>query len=316
MKNIFKSIYDAANSAFYASQLVFWKQKILERNQPPRKILKYLPISRSAAPGSEFIAQKMYSPVGMAAIVASSGTDIPKVDVLMDSTAVPVHQLADYFSVSLQELNRAAATGQNISAVKAFHAVDAIEAKKNSIAAVGDEKAGLYGLVTHPNVNKIGAGTSPWQMNTSVSLILADIASLIAKSTEVSGGAEDMTQPGANGVVLFPFAVQSILQRPVSDLRPEYSILQSVRERYPDVIFDFASELDKLAKNPRTGTAGPVRVAVAFQAREEKVSFEVPLELEEIAPQPNRLDIDQCFRAETGGVLTSYPLSITVMDGL
>ncbi len=303
---------DSAQSAFFLKQLQHRKAKLLEAPFPPFKMLQKLPISREAPPGADTITQYTYTPIGMAAIVASYGDDIPAVDVVASEVVVKVREMADHFTDSLTEIENASMANLPLSQKKMNALVRGLDQKKNSIALNGDAKHGLYGVLTFPNFNKFAAPTGAWTMQSDPDDILADVAELIGYSFTHSNGVEDLTQN--KGTVMFPHSYWQILLR--KKYSPEGKTLMSfLVDTYKGVDFGYAAELDAVAINPRTGAVSTTKVCLAFQADPDKVSLEVPLEFDVLPPQYVNLHIKTIGRAKTAGVMSSFPVSFSVMDG-
>ncbi len=312
-----KRIDAATLVAFVAEQLAYRKKKLLDKALPPFRALQLLPISREAPPGAETVKQTMFSPEGMAAFVAANSDDIPDVTVVADEHFVPVREMADKFDETRTEYENAALAGVNLSDKKMSALVLFLDKLKNQVAWFGDAVRGLFGLLTHPNTNKIEAENGSWNEESDPMDIIEDVNLLVHESFVVTNGVENLEAPGVNGKVVFPHSVWPLLNsKSVSAQRPDYSIMDKLKKDYPTIEFTYASELNAVAVNPRTGGAGPVKCAVAFQALEEKVSLEVPLELDILDPQYINLKIRTIGRAKTAGVMSSFPMSITIMDGL
>ncbi len=303
---------DAQQSIFFLRELEKVKAKVLERLFPQFKWLLYIPISTEAGPGAESITQTMYSPVGMAKIIANNATDLPRVDVMGEQVTVPVRMVADAYGYSRKEIQSAAMTNppKPLPMMKANAARRAIEQTLNSIAFQGDTAAKIYGIMSFPNFTKTEAPNGAWTMDSDPDDIIEDCHSLITTPRVNSKGVFEVTH------VLLPIDKMTIIQTlRLGDVNSD-TILTFLKKVYSNIVWDDVPELTAVTPNPRTGSGTPTNCAVAFAQDPDYMTFELCEDFTQLAPQEKGLEIEIPCVAQTGGVMSMQPLSVNIMDGL
>src|SRR5688572_4127359 len=125
----------------------------------PLKTLSFFPVSREIDPGAETWSYEEWDHVGMAKIIANYADDLPMVDVIAKKITGVVQSAGVGYMYSRQDLRRAAKSGKPLSARRRRAARLAFDRLMDKIAAVGDAKAKLRGVLTHPNLPIIAAAT-------------------------------------------------------------------------------------------------------------------------------------------------------------
>ncbi len=147
---------DAVGQAgvFLARQLEQVLPKLYQKRYPA---LRYgngdlLPVSVDLESGADSVIEQFAERVGEASTIADQVDDIPVADANINETRYPVIVKASALRYSVRELQAAQKGGRDIRGLRMMSARAAIEESINRVAAFGDSKNGLTGLLNDPNV--------------------------------------------------------------------------------------------------------------------------------------------------------------------
>lgn len=299
---------DSTQSVFLAEQLTEWR-RALYKKRPALKLLTKFPISMNTPIGAETIKVPIIDFVGVAKIISSASTTIPRADATLTTITAEIKEVADSFGILLRELEQAAFSGQPLSEFRMKAALRGMEQGLNNILLYGNDENNLTGLLSPGSYFNKFANPSgaPWTMASDPNDIWADIAYLIMYSYNVSDGVENTRR------VLFPTSYWSIIQTKKMGTLDQRTILQSMRETWPDIDFDSIPQTAAVT-NPRT-ESGTVPVIIAFDHTDpEAAAFELPLMNQMLPPERKGLEWETIVRSLCAGVLSSRPKSLSIMD--
>lgn len=161
-----------------------------------------MPKDTEVAADADDYVYEVQSTVGAAKILGHATDDPPRIDVKSREVPGKVYRVGDSFDYSLDDLERAARTGRNLSTDKAKSAADAIERGIDEMLALGRTSApGESNLVTTGLLNNadIAALTpmsfsSTWNSGTPDPDVMIDnLLELIDKVTSQTDGAKAAT---------------------------------------------------------------------------------------------------------------------------
>ena len=159
--------FDANETAFLERQLEDIQSETFDVLYPTLKARQLIPVRNDANRGARFITYRQFDRLGMAKIMANEGDDIPYVDVIANEFTVPVRELAAAYKWTLNDLEAAIMTGNQLDARRAQAARDAVERKLDDIGAFGDQITGLGGLLNNSNVPLVAPDTGNWAAATA-----------------------------------------------------------------------------------------------------------------------------------------------------
>ena len=138
-------------SVFFARELDYVKSQSYDVEYPEFTALKLFPVSSEINPGAETVTYYSYDKTGMAKIISSYSTDLPRADVKGKPTTAIIKSLGDSYGYSIQEMRASAMAGKSLDARKAESARYQIDYLNNKIAWNGDAETGLRGVLSKDN---------------------------------------------------------------------------------------------------------------------------------------------------------------------
>lgn len=312
---------DAADSAFFARELEAIKSKVWERAYAPFSAWELFPLSTEIDPGAEVIVWYEMDRVGIAKVIASYASDLPRVDVYGSQNVSNVRTIGDSFGFSNQDIRAATLAGKSLDSRKAEAARQAMDQTMNNVAWFGDRKNGLKGVLETTNANLVIAGTAAASPNgtawssasgKTVAEILIDLHNLYQASRTASSDVERV-----DTIVLPPDALGYINTQPRS-ATSDTTVLEFFRRTHLDVRgVVSATELTAVpaVSLPSRGAAA-ANVAMAFNRSLDKLSHEIPMMFTMHAEQIKNLEHVVPCEGRTGGVIVYRPVSISFMEGV
>lgn len=307
--------WDTSYTAALERDLEFVKSQTYDVKYPEIKFRKFIPIDNSVDPGAESIAYKQWDEVGMAKIISNYADDLPMVDALGEKFTSPIHSVGDAYQYSIQDLRRSAFGNEQLDARRARSARRFVERIQDQIAAFGDSKSKLKGLLNHPNVPVYtatsdgsytywvaGRGSSAPKAPLLILRDIADVAQSIVTLTKETQAADTLLLPTRElgHLSVTPMSTDNT----VSILRVLLANSQYIKN---------VDSWNKLATANAAGT-GPR--AVIYQRDPDVLEYVIPQEFEQLPPQARNLAFVVPCHARTGGLKVYYPLGIAYLDGI
>jgi hypothetical protein len=306
---------DAKFTAALDLQLEHVRAQTYDIKYPELKARKLIPVDTSVDAGAESIAYYQWDEYGMAEIIANYSDDLSLVDVLAEKFTSPVESLGKAYQYSIQDLRRAAMSGNQLDQRRARACRRAVERGIDEIGAIGNAKSKLKGFLNHVNVTILaaatdgtsarwvtrGAGVAP----KSPELIKKDIHTCVSEIFTTT------KQVHNADTAVFPTVEYSHISQTQVGVENQKTILKSFMENNPSIInVDFWYKLD-LADAAGTGPR-----MVVYQRDPEVLELVIPQDFEQFPPQARNLAFVVPTHARIGGVVVYYPLAIVYMDGL
>lgn len=300
---------DANESAFFERALTYVKKKIFQKKFPQFKARLLIPTSFEAHAGAESISYSIYEGVGLAKVV-SDYANLSKGNVKAKEVIAKVKSLALEFDYNINEIRAAQLSQVNLKDQKAGAIKKGFMATEDSIAFLGDSEHGLYGLFSHPNINRVtvdadggdGEDQTSWYEKTAAQ-ILRDLNMIAAYSIDVTNGVER-----ADTILM-----SSKLRAHISGLQMDginMSVLKFFLENSENITAVETCEQCKVG-----GQAGG-EIVCAYQRDDSTVTLEIPQDFEMFAAQEKGLTYNVPCHQRIGGVITPYPMSITIGEGV
>lgn len=279
---------------------------------PTLKARSFIPVDGSVDPGAETYAYHQWDAVGIGEIISNYSNDLSLVDAMAEKFTAPVHSIGKAFQYSIQDLRRAAMSGNQLDQKRASAARRAIELKIDDIAAVGDAKSKLKGFINNENISVLTATTdgtaTTWVrsgVNKAAAYVQADMADCV---TEIENTTKGVHSPNTIALPVEEFAY--IKQAPV-DSTNQTSILKNFLANNPSITM-----IDSWYKLALADAAGTGPRMVVYQKDPEVLELVIPQEFEQFPPQARSLSFVVPCHARCGGVAVYYPLACVYMDGI
>lgn len=284
-------------SIFAARELDYVKAQVYERKFPEMMGLTLVPTSSDAPEWAETITYTYYDEVGMAKIIANYADDLPRADVAGQEKTVRVKVIGDSYGYNFRELAASLATGKNLPQRKAMAARRAIDIKLNSIAMIGDDSHGLFGLVSHPN---IGMTTLPsgknWATgNPTPQELIKDVNAMYDAVRIQSKGVHKPNK------MLLATSRLNILKRTLVPDSGGKSVLALLKENFDGVEFVEVPELDSQSST----------IMFMGEFDESNINHELPMPFMQHPAEQRNLEIVINCTASSAGVIVYYPLAFT-----
>lgn len=304
---------DDKYTAALDQQLEFVKTQTYDILYPELKARRLLPQDTSVDPGAETISYQQWDEYGMAEIISNYADDLPMVETLTEKFTQVVQSIGKGYQYSIQDLRRAAMSGNQLDLRRARAARRAVERKVDDIAATGDAKGKLKGFLNHPNVSVLTAandGTSTrWVQGRATpktaALIQADMHNVVNTVRSVSKEVHT-----ANTLLLPSYEFGYLSQTPVGSDN-QATVLRSFLANNP-----FISNIESWYKLDTADAAGTGPRMVAYDRSPEVLELVIPQEFEQLPPQARNLAFVVPCHARVGGVVVYYPLGLIYMDGI
>jgi len=304
---------DAKYTATLEQALEHVRAQTYDIKYPELRARRFIPVDMSVDPGAETVAYQQWDEIGMASIIANYAEDLPMVTALAEKFANPVVGLGQAYDYSIQDLRRAAMSGNDLNARKARIARKGIERRIDEIASVGDAKSKLKGMLNHPNVTILAAtsdGTSArWVGGRSPAKAPVDIKQdMFAAISSVWVNTKQSFSPDT---ILLPTTEYGHVSQTSVGTENQETILSSFLKNNP-----YVSNVDFWHKLDTADAAGTGPRMVTYQRDPEVLELVIPQDFEQLPPQTKSLSFVVPCHARVGGVVVRYPLAIVYTDGI
>ena len=311
MKLVFTNM-DANESIFFQEELEHVKSRSYDVKYPELLARRLFPLSSEAPSGAESIAYETYDHVGVAKIIHSYANDLPTVEVKGKKTVRLIYSTGLSFGYSIQDVRNAKMAGKPLNQRKSNACRRQMLVLENKLAFYGDETTEIPPFINAANTTAytVAAGVSTkttWADKTSDEII-ADISGITTGIADSTNGCE------APDTLLLPIAQYALLtdtpRSSTSDTTLADFILKSnayIKEIIP------VYELKEAAP---AGAYDGTDCMIAYKRDPEKLTLEVPQDVEFMNPQEKALYYEVPVHARTAGVIIYYPKSISQGNGI
>ena len=308
----------AAEGLFIARSLEYIKSRTYDIVYGELKHRMIFPVSHDVPAGVTTITYRTYDQVGAAKLISAYAQDLPRSDIAVKETTVPVRTIGTSFGYNSSELRAAAAsynsalgTGVPLDAKRAAAARKGVEITLNKVAWKGDAASGLYGIMTHPNVPVAvvpnGVGASPlWSLKTSAE-ILKDL------NAAVNNIPENTTMVERPNRLLM--TLKAFHQASTTIMTGGFN--RSVLEQFLATSPYINSKDQIIVCNELVGIGpGGTDAMIAYEYSADKLTLEIPMEMMFHPEQRKGLEVIINCEASTGGLIVYYPLSVNIVYGM
>lgn len=181
---------------FLARQLEMLLPKVYSKKYPALKFANgsMLPASAELDAGVDSVVEQLMSTTGNAS--DDSGDmidDIPLADASVSEQKYPVVCKPIAIRYTVRELAAAQKGGRNIRGMREMAARRAIEESMNKLAAYGDAKRGIVGMLNDPNVPVVDSTTDLYSSATTPDALLEFLSNQVSKVVADSFQTEEPT---------------------------------------------------------------------------------------------------------------------------
>lgn len=299
---------DANETMFLARQLEEIRAKSYDIKYAPLDAVSFLPVDTSLSPGAEALTYRQYEMFGMAKIVADYANDFPTANVVAREFTSKIKSLGASYQYSVQEMRAASFAGVPLEQRKANAARRAIDQLHNTLARVGSAANGLLGFLNQSNTTSFSvpngaAGTATWVTKTPDEIVadMFDIAAGIVTSTK---GVE------IPDTILLPLAQHALVSTRRMGDGSDTTILEYFLKASP-----WVKQVLPWHELAGAGT-GPTDRMVCYRKDPDALTYVMPVPFEQFAPQEEGMVLKTHVHGRSGGVVVTYPLSISYGDGI
>jgi len=294
---------DAGLSAFFENELRFVKARAYDVVYNELMARTLFPVSSEVDPGAESITYEQYDYVGVAKLIHAYASDLPSVEITGKQFVRKIWSEGISFNYSIQDVRAARYAGKDLNARKARAARRQMLALENKIAFHGDEEAGIPGFIMHPNILTADAAEA-WTVSNQAS-ILADLQAMVIAQRDATKGME------SGNTLLLPDEQYTIMATTRLDsTATETTLLDYVLQKFP-----FIENVVSCYELKGAGEGGE-DCAILYRRDPEKLTLEVPQDVEFLDPQLDGFMYKVPVHARTAGVMIYCPLSIIRLDGI
>jgi hypothetical protein len=301
-------------SIFFARELDYIKSQSYDVLYPEFTALEVFPSSSEINPGAETTTYYSYDRTGLAKIISNYATDLPRADVKGKPITAIIKSLGDSYGYSVQEMRASRFAGKSLDTRKGEAARYQIDRLNNVIAWVGDEEAGLVGVLSPGTdiplytLSQNAAGNSTRFRDKSAQEVLDDINQMQEFVSRIT-----MNVERPDTLVVPTDTYLHLTNTPRSDAS-DLSIAGWVLANAPYLKGIVpASELNA---NSGINPYGDQGVALLFKNDKSKLTIENPLPFYQYPLQPNGLEVIIPCEARTAGAIIYYPLSLLIAVGI
>lgn len=297
---------DAMGNVQFTKALEVVRKNNLEMRFPQFMARQLLPVKNDVDPGVQTIQWRSYGPVGMAKIISNYADDLPRADVQGEDNYSKVFSIGNSYGYNIDEVAASAYSGVALSTKRAAAARRANEERVESLAAMGDSRFGILGLLNQPNATLVtlpaGAGSSTtWALKTPTE-ILADMNLIKRTPVTLTNGVEKIN------TIVMPENQRGIVQTTRVSTVSDTTIEEFFLRTNPGV------ELITWQRLTGAGAAASDRI-VGYYRDPDYIELNIPKEWTELPPQERNLEVVVPCHSRFGGVILYFPLSMVYADG-
>lgn len=316
---------DANETAIFARQLEHIQAQTFDVLYPELKAMELAPVIGGVDPGAQFFTYRGFDYSGRAKRIANAADDSPRVDVQGGEVQSPIAGYGASYQYSIQDLRASALAQRNLSGIgmpldqrRAVAARDVCARTVDSVIAVGDpEDSRIVGFTNNASVDVLypgaaGAKNLPngnWPAATGAQILqdLFFVEAYIVTKTKGIHKPDTLALP--------PSLLGIIATKPASDLVPDKTVLE-VFLKSSRFIKNVTSVVDWYALETAGTTINATATRmVMYQRSPEVVGSVVPLEFNQLPPEPRNYSFVINCEARTGGAIWYRPAAGAYIDG-
>jgi len=299
---------DANESIFFQEELEHVKSRSYDVKYPELLARRLFPLNQEVDSGAESIAYETYDHVGAAKIIHSYANDLPALEVSGKKTVRLVYSEGISFGYSLQDIRNAQMAGKSLTNRKANGCRRQMLSLENKLAFHGDATTDIPGFIGSANINQVtipaGASTTKTWATKTPDEILADVALMVDAIVDGSNGVEHPN------TLLVPISQYTLISTTPRSSTSDTTILEFLLKSNA-----WIREVIPVYELKGAGASG-LDTMMLYDRDPEKLTLEVPQDVEFLNPQEKALYYEVPVHARTAGVIIYYPKSIAQGDAI
>lgn len=283
-------------------------QKII---RPTAKARSLMTVTHEVERGAKTWFYKVYDHTGMAQLVENYSDDIESVALFATKVTGDVLTYAKSYDWTWEDMNAAAKTQTALQNDLAAAVAESFEVRLNQVAAIGHTGTDVTGLLNNPNIPDANAapaaagGNAPeWDGDdkTPEEILVDLLAAWAAVKTNSKGvhSADTIVMPLSHIILITTLTLDSLNNAPT--VLEQFKKLTGVNWVIED--WHFTETADP--------SGGPM-LCMYQKSGPYAPQLEVPVEPEDLPPQPKALAVVVNTLAKMAGVRVRYPLAATYL---
>lgn len=301
---------DGAESLFFQRELEHIIPEMFEFSRAKINGRSLFPIDRSANGAVKNITWRQFTKTGQAEIVANYADDVQIVNAFGEEFTSRVQGIRVAAKWDLMEIRAAMMENRPLERFDAMAAREAMLRRENDVIFAGDAAFGLVGLASAgTGIPQNPAPNGDWLNGaTTAAEILQDLSFAANTIPETTGDVEEPTR------LLMPTRHYNRISELAADTGTDTTVLtyflrnnQYIREIVP------IRELDNTVALP--GPFG-TPVMVAYNPEPSKIRYQLPLDIEQFAPESTNQVTTVTWHMRIGGLTIHKPASLNIVTGI
>jgi len=312
---------DANENIFFARQLEYIMTQTYDVIYPEYKAQRLFPVMTEAGPGAESITYRQFDRVGMMKVISNYSDGLPRVNVKAKEFTTPVRPFGASYGYNIDEVRAARFANKPLEMLEAEAARQAYEQTVNQIAYFAYPSDGVWGGLTgilyQPNVTISGAAYGNWTNGSmTADQCLFDMNVAVANQIVLTKGVE------MPDTMLLPLAQWAYITSTPRSQYSNFTIAEFFLQNNPSVkTLEALNELQTVTPKPSTIRAGgtstaSTNVMVLYKKDPRKIQLHIPQPFEQFPPEQRGLEWLIACHAKIAGIITPYPLSISIVEGI
>lgn len=311
----------------FARTLEYIIRKPYEAEYPELRATEFIPLMTEVPPEAATFTYRMLDKMGVAAIIAESGNDAPKVNIKGYERQQPIVTIGASYDYTILDTMRMARMGIPLDAYLAEAARFACEYQMELLAAVGNSNYGLAGLTNAPNitaVTQLSIANGSWVQQVN-SIGSASTVNAQAPAVAVTQGiVSDILQAKrtiftntkgihlADTCLLSTSGYAALMATPRSPAFTDDTLLDYI-EKAVQLQIECWPQLDSAGAITVGGLSGR---AMIYKRDPKILSLVLAQPFTQLPPQPIRMSWEIMAYLRTGAVQVRYPLAVSYIDGV
>jgi len=313
MKQLVFTNMDDNTTIFFAEELEHVKSRSYDVKYPELLARRLFPLSSDVPSGADSLAYETYDHVGVAKIIHNYANDLPTVEVKGKKTVRLIYSTALSFGYSLQDIRNSKMAGKPLNQRKSNACRRQMLVLENKLAFHGDDSTDIPGFINSENINAVtipDGATDDTQWSTKTpDEIIADISLLTTSVFDGSNGVETVD------TMLIPLAQYALLTDTPRSSTSDTTLMDFILKTNA-FIKEIIPVYELKGAAPTSAAYDSTDCVIVYKRDPEKLTLEVPQDVEFLNPQEKALYYQVPVHARTAGVVIYYPKSIAQGNGI
>lgn len=295
---------DDRSTMFFRRQLEHIIPEMFNFEDAPVSSRSLFPIDRSAGPVANAITWRQRTGTGQAKIVADYSDDIQYVSANGEEFTTPIRGIMVGAKWSIQEIRAAQATGTQLERGYAMDAREAMLQEENRIMFAGSAAYGVQGLASAgTGISQQSVPNGSWlALSTTGAQILQDLYFL---ANVVPEGTKNRERAGTMALPLEQYNHISQLKAGTATDDTVLTVFLKNNAFVKEVVP--IHEMSDAFGNP---------AAFVYQRNPSKLRMQIPLDIEQLAPQQVNMEIHVLYHMRIGGLTVFKPAGMVIGTGI